>query len=122
MGQNVMKSVIGKELSKMLNIDNLEKGIAYDKVTNLDDIYFSANEGVHLHLSKLRNVQPDKYGVLKLDFYDSQDSAPKDKIFSCCLKGLVGGMSKKQAKFNQVQNDIQAFFNAADKLIQEYFD
>lgn len=122
MRQKVMKSVTGQEFSKMLNIDNLEKGIAYDKVTNLDDIYFSANEGDSLHLSKLRNVLPDEYGVLKLDFYNSQDSDHNDKIFSCCLKGLVGGMSKQQAKFNQAQNDIQAFFNAADKLIQEYFN
>lgn len=117
MGTKVMKSMTGKELAKELNIANPVPGNCYNKSTNLEDIYFSANGGTIQHLSELRNTKANGLGILELVFYNSYNSI----IVSCRLNGLVNAMSKKQVNFNQGQNNIQGFFEAAEKLVQDYF-
>lgn len=117
MGTKVMKSMTGKELAKELNIANPVPGKCYNKSTNLDDIYFSANGGAIQHLSELRNTEVNGLGILELVYYNSYNSI----IVSCRLNGLVNAMSTKQVNFNQGQDNIQRFFEDAEKLVQDYF-
>ncbi len=121
MGTKVMKSMTGKELAKELNIANPVPGNCYNKSTNLDDIYFSANGGTIQHLSELRNTKANGSGILELVFFNSDNPAINSIIVSCRLNGLVNAMSKKQVNFNQGQNNIQGFFEAAEKMVQDYF-